>query len=288
MPLLGPGSGRTVSDGPLPNPHDVRYFLAFDADNENSVLSCVRKARTAARQVRESLSSEVWEQLNTTYLALVQPDCVGELDDNLHGFARRTRDSLLLVQGLADATMAHDDVWQFMLLGMYLERADNMARLLEQQCHLLTGHAASEHGSDTVRWLAVLRSGGSAEAYSRHYSLRVDPIRVLEFLLLNPSFPQAVRYSLNAASTALEAISQSSRDKSGPPLRVLGRLRAQLEHTSVDEVIELGLDDFLTRIRAEIAATSDQIARAYFRYVPEGDRHYAIARAAQIMAAQQQ
>jgi uncharacterized alpha-E superfamily protein len=248
----------------------------------------VRNARAAARQVRDSLSSEMWEQINTTFLTLLAPECAAELEEDLHGFSRRTRDRLLLVQGLADATMAHDEAWQFLTLGMYLERADNISRLLERQSHLLTSEVASEYGLDTVRWLAVLRSAGSAEAYARYYSLRVDPVRVLEFLLLNPIFPQAVSFSLSAAWRALQAISQASSLHSEGPLRALVRLRASLEHASVDEVLEYGLEDFLLKMRGDIADVSDHITRAYFRYAFGGDRHHAVARAAQIMAAQQQ
>jgi uncharacterized alpha-E superfamily protein len=288
MPLLGPALHAVSEEGPQPEPRDVRYFLAFDADNANSLTSCMRNARTAARQVRDSLSSEMWEQINTTYLRLLEPHCVAELEDDLHGFSRRTRDGLLLVQGLADATMAHDEAWQFLTLGMYLERADDISRLLERQSHLLTTDVASEYGSDTVRWLAVLRSAGSAEAYARFYSLRVDPVRVLEFLLLNPTFPQAVSYSLSAAWRALQAISHVSSAQSEAPLRALVRLRASLDHASVDEVLEYGLEDFLLRMRGDIAEVSDHITRAYFRFALSGDRHHAVARAAQIMAAQQQ
>jgi uncharacterized alpha-E superfamily protein len=144
------------------------------------------------------------------------------------------------------------------------------------------------HGDDTVRWLAVLRSAGSSEAYSRYYSLRVEPTRVLEFLLLNPAFPQSVRYSLGAAWNAMEYIAQATQDVSAPPVRALGRLRARLEHASIDEVLELGLADYLSAIQQDIAQVSDLITRAFFRFAPVPERHMAAVRAAQIMAAQQQ
>ena len=158
-----------------------------------------------------------------------------------------------MIQGLADATVAHDEAWQFLSLGKYLERADNVSRLLRVQSPSAHERRLAEPGDDTVRWLAVLRSAGSAEAYSRYYSLRVEPTRVLEFLLLNPTFPQSVRYSLGAAWSALESIARATDDSAGPPVRALGLLQARLEHASVDEVIEFGLEEFLTGIQDDIA-----------------------------------
>jgi uncharacterized alpha-E superfamily protein len=230
----------------------------------------------------------MWEQINTTYLRLSEPERVAELEDDLHAFSRRTRDNLLLVQGFSENTLAHDEAWQFFSLGMYLERADGLSRLLERQSHLLTTDPNSEYGYSAVRWLAVLRSAGSAEAYSRYYSLRVQPVRVLEFLLLNPTFPQTLSYSMSAAWRALEAISHENGARSAAPLRALVRVRASLEHASIEEVLELGLETFLQHIRANIAETSDQITGAYFRYASDASRHHALARAAQLMAAQQQ
>jgi uncharacterized alpha-E superfamily protein len=291
-PLLGPSHDNEPHAGddeaPAPLPHDVRYYLALDADNPSSLVSCVRQARAGAREVRDSISSEMWEQINTCFLMLAEPDRVRDLEEDLHAFYRRVRDSLLLIQGLADATVAHDESWQFLSLGKYLERADNVSRLLRVHCRLLTSGAVPAHGDETVRWLAVLRSAGSAEAYSRYYSLRVEPTRVLEFLLLNPLFPQSVRYSLGAAWDALQSISSATMAGSGPPVRLLGLLHARLEHASVDEVIEFGLEEFLASIQDDIAQVSERLTRAFFHYAPQFGRDRAVVRAAQIMAAQQQ
>jgi uncharacterized alpha-E superfamily protein len=287
-PLLGPAlEGIHLQDAPLPLPQDVRYYLAFDTDNPSSLVSCVRHARGAAREVRDSISSEMWEQINGAYLMLSEPERPRDLEEDLHAFYKRIRDSLLLIQGLADATVAHDEAWQFLSLGKYLERADNVSRLLHVQSHLLAS-PASLAGDETVRWLAVLRSAGSSEAYSRYYSLRVEPTRVLEFLLLNSTFPQSVRFSLSAAWDALESIAHATRDYAAPAVRALGLLHARLEHASVEEVIEFGLADFLNGIQDDIVRVSERITNAFFQYGTHTPRHLAVARAAQIMASQQQ
>jgi uncharacterized alpha-E superfamily protein len=319
-PLLGPGAADTVAAGgagesvdgsgarpapsdpvptesALPAPRDIRHLLAFDADNRDSLVSCIRRARTAARGVRECISSEMWEQLNTLYLSLVDAARLAEAQDAPHTFFRRVREGAQFFHGLADCTLAHDEPWHFVSLGKYLERADCVARMLHRQAHLLTP-ANGGREDPTVRWLAVLRSCGSAEAYARYYSLRVEPARVVEFLLLNPVFPQSVRFSLSAAQDALDTLVGSGAGgggpgatyggATGPEVRALGLLRARVEHAAVDEVMEEGLDAFLADVRGRIAAVSDHITRSFLRDEPQLGRLVGVARAAMIMAAQQQ
>jgi len=266
----------------------VRRYLGLDPGNPNSLVSCIASARAAARGVRESISSEMWEQLNTLYLSLVDPRLSAQAEADPHGFYRRVRDGAQFFQGLADSTLAHDEPWHFFCLGKYLERADDVTRILNLQTHLLRDER--DRDEDTLRWLAVLRSCGSAEAYARYYSLRVDPARAIEFLLLNPVFPQSVRFSLGAAANALAAIAEPRQRRGEPPspaVRALGLLYAELEHAAVDEVLEQGFPEFLADVQRRIVTVCEHVTAAYLRDEPRAGRLVASARAAMIMAAQQ-
>ena len=296
-PLLGPavaGGHLQLQDDARPQPREVRHHLAFNGENPNSLVSCVRRARAAARGVRESLSSEMWEALNGLYHSLVDPALIAEAEESPHPFFRRVRETAQFIQGLADCTLVRDEPWHFVTLGKYLERADSVARVLYLQAHLLTPSTTTgtERGADPlVRWLAVLRSCGSAEAYARYYALRVEPARVVEFLLLNPIFPQSVRFSLGASWEALRAINErnnGSEDYASPEVRTLGLLRAHLEHAAVDEILLEGLHTYLADVQHRIATISEFITRRYMRDDPQPSRLPAAARAAMIMAAQQQ
>ena len=158
---------------------------------------------------------------------------------------------------------------------------------------LLLGAGDEDH---LVRWLAVLRSCGAAEAYARYYSLRVEPARVIEFLLLNSVFPQAVCFSLRTARSSLQVLAAdvldgptgASRQGVSPAVRGLGLLTAQLENVGVDEVLEGGLQPYLTDVQRQIAGVCDHITRVYLRDEPQPGRLVAVARAAMLMAAQQQ
>jgi uncharacterized alpha-E superfamily protein len=287
-PLLGSARDR-LSPAGRPTSRDVRYYLAFDPENASSLACCIRNARAAAQGVRESITSEMWEQLNTVYLSLNTPHAAADAEDDPHAFYKRIREGMQFVQGLADSTLLRDESWLFFSLGRSLERADSIARMLVLQADMLTG--VSSNRDDMVRWLAVLRSCGAAEAYSHYYALRVEPARVIEFLLLNPLFPQSIRFCLEAAMAALEAIagpSVRSPGKGDLAVRALGLLDARLRHTAVDEVLEEGLEPFLEDIAQRIRIISEHITAGYLRDEPQPGRIVAVARAAMIMAAQQQ
>jgi uncharacterized alpha-E superfamily protein len=264
---------------------DVRHHLAFARENPNSLVSCIHAARAAARGIRDSISSEMWEALNREYLEVADAHLPTIVAEDTHAFFKRVQEGLLLAQGLADATLARDEGWHFISLGKYLERADCVTRVLSLQAHLLM---SASGGDDLVRWLAVLRSCGCAEAYARYYSLRVEPPRVLEFLLLNPIFPQSVRFSLQHARAALTAVAGLTTEGSPTVVRVLGLLTAELENAAIDEILQAGLHAYLTDVQSRIASTSSHLAQAYFRPEQDAGRHIALVRAAQIMAAQQQ
>jgi len=250
-------------------------------------------ARTLARGIRESMASEMWEELNTLYGSLATPTTSRAVRGEAISFARLVRERLQSFQGLAESTLARDEPWHFLELGKFVERADDVARVLNRQAHLLVAgsHTADPTGADVVRWLAVLRTCGSAEAYARFYSLRVEPARLLEFLLLNPIFPQSVRFSLSGACDALDAIAAlrtSTGNDPGPAVRTLGKARAQVELTAIDEVFDRGLERFLTNIQLLIAQASDELSATYLRDEPVPGRLVGVARATMIMAAQQQ
>nr|MBA3374534.1 alpha-E domain-containing protein [Actinomycetota bacterium] len=233
--------------------------------------------------------TEMWEALNQLHASLTTPSAAREVRGDPGGFHRLVRERLQHFQGLADATLAHDEPWHFIELGMYLERAHGITMLLRRQAHLLTNVEGGD--TDLVKWLAVLRSAGCAEAYARYYALRIEPARIVEFLLLNPVFPQSVRFSLTRASESLgviAALRDGAGNDPGPAVRTIGRVHALVEHGAVDEIFEQGFDEFLATVQSAIGAVSDQATATYLRDQPQAGRLVGVARAAVLMAEQQQ
>ena len=223
-----------------------------------------------------------------------------EAEEDPHAFFSACAKGCQFFQGLADCTLAQRRRLALhqprQVLGARRQRRPRpylQAHLLitpDPRVHVMLASGPGTADDPTVRWLAVLRSCGCAEAYARYYSLRVEPARVVEFLLLNPLFPQSVRFSLGAAWDALRRIheARSSPATASPEVRALGLLRARLEHAAVDEILEEGLDAYLADVQQRIVTVSDHVTRIYMRDEPQPGRLVAVTRAAMIMAAQQQ
>lgn len=242
----------------------VVEFLASDEGNPNSIVSCVRAARENARSVRETISSEMWEQANALYL-LVR-DSNGRLTtDALPGFFHDVRMACHQFQGVTDSTMTHNEAWHFLGLGRALERADKTTRLLDVKYFILLP-AVSDVGTpfDDLQWSALLKSVSGFEMYRKRHG-RITPSLLVEFLLFDNEFPRAVRYAVGRADRSLHAITGTPAGAfSCASERRLGLLRSELDFTRVDAVLAGGLHEFLDGLQVRMNRVDQGIGGDFF------------------------
>ena len=255
-----PEAGATAELAPLA---DAAFF---DASQRSSVVACVTAARENARQVREEISSDMWEQLNDLYLRLRR------IREETGWTARTGRVSRLVIerihlfQGVTDATMGHGEGWQFLRLGRFLERAGSTAALLEVFVNDASARREVEP-LDQADWVGLLRSCSALESYCRHYTADVRPERVAEFLLLNAEFPRSVRFAAANVESALLAIAKwSGRGGGGRSERLAGRLHASLDYGQVDEILNDDPRAYLGGISRQCALVHSAITQAYTTY----------------------
>jgi uncharacterized alpha-E superfamily protein len=235
--------------------------LMFDLSNTHSVLSCVIAARENARQVREEISSEMWEQVNALFLRIKQAHRERTALARPHYLSRAVIEGVHLFEGVTDATMGHGEGWQFLQVGRYIERAGTTAALVNR--HVQTGAAA---GAGPTEWLGLLRSCAALEAYCRCYTADLRPRRIVEFLLLNVEFPRSVRFAAARVESALRTIGRlTGRRAGGRAERLAGRLHASLDYGQVDEILDdpHAYLDGITRHAAQIHAA---IYQSYVMY----------------------
>jgi uncharacterized alpha-E superfamily protein len=255
---------ETSPPGELPQVA-IGQWMTLDLDNPNSILACVNRARNNARSVRGTISSEMWRELNKLYWQLREPAFTSQARESPHEFYQAVECGSYLFQGVCDATLTHDEGWQFIQLGKFLERADKTLRILDVQYHLLQEMTDPlDQSLSNLHWAGVLRSCRAYEAYQRLYVGRVESERVVEFLLLHPAFPRSVRFSLEAAARALDAIEglAPGRGRSRAH-RILGRVLRDLEFGEMDQILEGELHQFLTTTLDHCAQVSRAVQDQY-------------------------
>jgi uncharacterized alpha-E superfamily protein len=252
-----------------PDPASVMHFLTFDADYPNSILSCLRAARENGRAVRDVISSEMWVHLNKSYLMVREASCRPGVLDNPHAFFGEVKQAAHLFSGITDHTMSHDEAWHFGRLGGLLERADKTSRIVDVKCHLL--EEGEPLGADEAQWAALLRSVSALEAYRKAWG-RIEPLRVVEYLVFDRHFPRSMRHCLANAEGSLHAITGNPLDaaETGPE-RKLGRVRASLEHTELAELREAGLHRSLDTIQLKLNQVGEAIHTTFFSLEPLGE-----------------
>ncbi len=236
-----------------PTQENILKFLAFDKENPNSIVSCLRAARHNARSVREIISSEMWLQLNKFYL-MVTADAVQSLElDRLHDFFDEVKSASHLFNGVTEATMTHGEAWHFCRFGRQLERADKTSRILDVKYFILLPSVADVGTAwDDVQWAAVLRSSSAFEMYRKEHG-RITPKQVVNFLLLNRAFPRAIHHCMVRARESLHGISGTPVEFfNNPAEKLIGQLCSDLSYISVDEVISYGLHEYLDGLQIKM------------------------------------
>lgn len=244
---------------------NVIRFLTFDAENTNSILSCLRRARENARSVREVISSEMWEQVNEFYLMVNSAaNKKGALNDP-HEFFASVKTASHLFAAVSESTMTHNEAWHFQRLGRALERADKTSRLLDVKYFLLLPTAADVGTTaDDIQWAAVLRSASGFEMYRKRHG-RIVPDHVVEFLLLDPLFPRAIQFCLLRARESVHAISGTAAGMfRNSAERLLGELCSELAYSRTSDIIKGGLHEYLDSLQTKMNAVSDGIYDTFF------------------------
>ena len=233
---------------------DVVDFVTFERKNPNSIYSCIATARENARTVREQISVEMWEQINRMYLFFSSGAAKRMFQNSTYEFFKWILEGSHLFQGVTDATMSHDEGWEFIRLGMFLERADRTSRILDIKYHILLPSGEQIGGNvDTVQWMAVLKSCSALEAYRKIYVDQVAPWKVAEFVITHSGFPRSIRFCVDSLDEALHCITGSDESRyANEAERLSGRLRSDLDYVTIKEIFSFGLHQYLVSIQVRL------------------------------------
>lgn len=246
-------------DGRTDDPYRLALRLALDRHDPGSIASSIALARENARQVRDQVTTEMWERLNLIYLRMSAAEAPKAVDETAGLLLHDVIADLHLFKGAADATMSHGEGWGFLMLGVYLERAQLIGRLL-QVC-FDTHRPLDDH----MALMGVLRMSCALEPYLRRFTADVQPDKVLDFLLLDEEFPRSIRFCTARIEEFINTAARHAGTSGGAaPERLAGRLRARLQYADTAELEEAGV--LITTVLDECAALHQSIYDTFVAY----------------------
>lgn len=256
------------------NEKNAVEFLLFDRENPSSIVSSILAARENARCVRDQLSSEMWEQMNRLYLRVKGQSFRDYERIGASEYLNRAKSSIALFYGIVDSMMPRATGWDFFNLGRYLERADNLSRLIEVKClSLLPKKGSASSVADLIQWAAILRSCWAFEAFRKSRHGNITGERVIDYLVLDERFPKSIRFSIIQAEVALRQITgDSEHHYSNPAGRALGKMRADLDYATIEDVFEGGLREYMKEIQEKVAGVGALIEETFIAYPVETSR----------------
>ncbi len=239
---------------------NVVNYMLLDTDNPSSVNSCLSTARNKARAVRTTMTKEMWESLNATWIELsgVKPKSV--TPNLLPGFLEWVKQRSQLFRGALIGTILRNDTFFFSQLGAFIERADNTARILDVKYYvLLPEREIVGGGIDAYQWATILRSVSAHRSYRWVYHEGYKPWRIAEFLILAKEMPRSLCFCYGMIDAALKGLAETYGAK--PPCHATARAtRALFDHNDMDNVFQGGLHEFLTNFLARNNQLSEEIS----------------------------
>ncbi len=247
-------------------PTDVMDFMVRDAGNPSSIVSCLHAARENARAVRGTLTTELFETTNQTWLEFTRMLQTDEFERDPAALFEWVKFRSHLSRGVSVGTMLQDESLHFIRIGTFLERADNTARLLDVKFHALAGDYFGTWADDNApevdfyHWSAILRSVSGFEIYRKVYRNVIRPDKVAELLILRPDMPRSLAACMNEVMHNLDLV---ANEQSNETRRRGGRLRSDLQFGRIDEILATGLHAFLTQFLDRVNDIGAGISRDF-------------------------
>jgi uncharacterized alpha-E superfamily protein len=239
----------------------VMHYLMFNPEYPNSIARCLTAARDNARGLREILPADLFEELNA--LGRLVPAAAREgahFHTRVLALCREVKHADMHISGIVSETMERGKGYYFWRLGEYLERADKTSRMLNvKYFHLLPNLSDVGTPLDDLQWSAMLESLDAGEVYSRTFGL-IDPLNVINMIILDRGFPRAILFCLRAALKSLYRITNDAADE---PHKLLMELIMRIKSMTPQEIINYGLHEFIDDLQQNLNVINDAIFRTF-------------------------
>lgn len=266
----GAAEGFRATRGTIDEASVVEY-LTFASDNPSSIRNCIELARANGRAVRTALTVEMWDAINGAWIELKRFEDSnfgrGRFDrEELSRFLEFVKKTSLDYDGSAHRTMLRNDAYWFSRLGLYIERADNTARILDVKYHVLLPVDETVGGSlDYFQWTSILRAVSALNAYHWVYRESVKPWLIADLLILRAEMPRSLIACYENIVHFLDSIAVAY-GVSGPAQAQAHEILARLERTTTKEIFKIGLHEFITDFVENTDLLGRAIQEQYLKY----------------------
>ena len=238
----------------------VVHFLLGDDRNPGSIIAALGAARENCRTIRDFVPREAWEVINELYLYARDDLKKGMTKGGRHTYLKDVILGAQGINGLLSGTMLHDQGYELLHLGRFLERADMTTRIVDvRSANLLPNASAELLPYETVQWVSVLKSMSAYQAYRRSEQVRVQRGPVLRFLFKHGQLPRAVSHCIESCRLSLERLPRNEG-----ALRVAGRLKRNLDASEPWTLDQQGLHTYVDELQLAIGELHSEIARTWF------------------------
>lgn len=244
---------------------NVLSFMLRDNENSSSLISTLKMLRENARTTREILPSESWEEINE--LNLFAREFVNQalVRSGRHEFLDSIIKQCHQLCGLLDATLSNDHTYNFIKIGMYLERMDMTSRILDVgSTHLFSGSDEIQNTYENILWMSILRSLGAYQMYHQHVMERINGKDVVNFLINDKQFPRSVAHCLNHIEKNLQELPRSQA-----PVRTSAHIIRMIDSLSIEKIIDNKLHEFIDELQIEFINLHNEINNAWFRIIDD-------------------
>lgn len=245
---------------------NVVKFMLADLDNPGSILTSLSCARENIRTARDILPFMLWEEANELYL-YAQDNVSGALARrDRYKFLEQIRCGCQQIAGLLDRNLNRDEIYDFIKLGSFMERADMTTRILDVVASLLLKRGPASSAIDDLLWMSVLKSLHGLTVYRRHYGPQVVAGNVVQFALKHRQYPCAVGHSMQQVENLLATLKNPVE-----ALKITQSILKKLDETEFsalleEPAVEKGLHGFLDHIQIDLIELHNKISRTWFEY----------------------
>ncbi|MDT0644466.1 alpha-E domain-containing protein [Zunongwangia sp. F363] len=249
------------------NEEEVLYNIGLNPDKDFSVINYVKLARENANSARDLISTELYEALNRFYHYVLNYDRNTFVKSGLYDFTVHVAESTAVLRGKIRGTLLHDEVYAIIMLGINLERATQIIRIINAKYNdaLIAKGSYGDAIKKSYEWITLLKCTEAYDMMRRHYKKTPDSINTLEFLILNPSCPRSIMNCLNELSRHMEGLITEKRTRKDSVAFLVGKVKAEYEYKHIEE-IEGNFQAFIEGIQDSLVQIGQKMEKEYFNY----------------------